>query len=84
MILFYIKNNTVRAILNFQDRISSTPPIGPTSPLSCLTSPYFLQREKSLLPKILGQLEPWLPWVTKNLHLLILLTASTNFDIRLQ
>ena len=36
-----------------------TPPIGPTSPLCRLTSPYFLQREKSLLPKILGQLEPW-------------------------
>ena len=30
-----------------------------TSLLSYETSPYFSRREKSLLPKILSQLEPW-------------------------
>ena len=59
---FALKITLLKKILNFQDRISRymrTKPICPTSPLCRLTSPYFLQREKSLLPKILGQLEPW-------------------------
>ena len=30
-----------------------------TSPSSCKTSPCFVWREKSLLPKFLGQLDPW-------------------------
>ena len=34
-------------------------PIFVTSLLSYETSPYFSWREKSLLPKILSQLEPW-------------------------